>query len=124
MAQKTTHIAEPQRGEESTLAQFVRVHFKTLELPPVKDGVVIGRDSVVTPEVMLQTLRLSSGEHFRKLDVSDGVVNCVLVRESVLKKIKAEDIAAFILRRVKPFMSTGEILAIRLTIEIVLEDVI
>lgn len=103
--------------------QNIRVRVKALEIPPVKDGIVIGKAAAMGAEAMMRTLRLMSTEHFVHLVVSgDEIVADVIVRESVLRKLKEERLRAFVLKRIKPVMAENELLMLDMDIEVVIED--
>lgn len=110
----------PEYGTDSS-AQFFRLRFRTLELPAVRDGVVIGRCAPITSDAMLQTLRLMSAERFAELPAEDETVVSVIVREGILKRVSAETILQFVLERVKPYMSDTEVLRLDIDLEILLE---
>jgi hypothetical protein len=112
------------KGDSSeTNEQYVRVRIKALEIPPVKDGIVIGRSAPIGADAMMRTLKLMSTELFVHLSVShDNVVSDVIVREAVLRKLKEDRLRAFILKRIKPLMAENELLMLDMEIEVVIED--
>jgi hypothetical protein len=120
---KKSSAANPESG--STSEQYVRVRLKALEIPPIKDGIVIGRNAPMGAEAMLRTLKLMSNEQFERVQIkSDDIVSDVIVRESVVRKLKQEKLTAFILSRVKPLMSSNELLMLDMEIEVVVEDTV
>jgi hypothetical protein len=103
--------------------QYVRVRLKALEIPPVKDGIVIGRAAQIGPEAMMRTLKLMSKEAFVHISLKkDDVISDAIVRESVLRKLKEEKLHDFILTRIKPLMTETELLILDMEIEVVVED--
>jgi hypothetical protein len=112
-------------GEDSseTSEQYVRVRIRALEIPPVKDGIVIGRSAPMGADAMLRTLKLMSTELFTHLAVPhDNVVSDIIVRESVLRKLKEDKLRAFVLKRIKPLMAENELLLLDMEIEVVVEE--
>jgi hypothetical protein len=106
-----------------TNEQYVRVRIKALEIPPVKDGIVIGRSAPMGADAMMRTLKLMSTELFVHLSVTqDEIISDVIVREAVLRKLKEERLRAFILKRIKPLMAENELLMLDMEIEVVVED--
>jgi hypothetical protein len=103
--------------------QYVRVRVKALEIPPVKDGIVIGRAAPMGAEAMLRTLKLMSTERFVRIVIAnDAIVSDVIVREAVLRKLKEDRLRLFILKRIKPLMAENELLMLDMEIEVVIED--
>ena len=103
--------------------QYVRVRIKALEIPPVKDGIVIGKSAPMGADAMLRTLKLMSTEHFVRIVIeNDPIVSDVIVREAVLRKLKEDRLRNFILKRIKPLMAENELLMLDMEIEVVIED--
>jgi len=101
---------------------LVRVRLKALEIPPIKDGLIIGRAAAIGGEAMARTLRLMTTENFERIRVKDDVVDEIIIRTAVLKKLGAERVQAFVLTRVKPLMSETELLMLDIEVELVLEE--
>ena len=103
--------------------QFVRVRIKALEIPPVKDGIVIGRSAPMGADAMMRTLKLMSTELFVHLVIKgDNVISDVIVREAVLRKLKEDRLRKFVLKRIKGLMAENELLMLDMEIEVVVED--
>jgi hypothetical protein len=114
---------EVKEASSETNEQYVRVRIKALEIPPVKDGIVIGRAAPMGAEAMLRTLKLMSTEHFVHIAITnDAIVADVIVREAVLRKLKEDRLRQFILKRIKPLMAENELLMLDMEIEVVIED--
>lgn len=105
--------------------QYVRVRLKALEIPPVKDGIVIGRNAPMGAEAMMRTLKLMSNERFVHIVIkNDDIVSDAIVRESVIRKLKEDKLRTFILARIRPLMADNELLMLDMEIEVVVEDTI
>lgn len=104
--------------------KLIRVRLRALEMPPIKDGLVIGRNAAIGGEAMTRTLRLVSNEKFDRVVLKDDVVEELIVRQAVLRKLGRERLIAFVMKRVKPIMAETELLLLDIDIELVLEDVI
>ena len=105
-------------------AQSIRVRFKALEIPPIKDGVVIGRRAPISVGSMLETLKLVSNERFTSIDVMDDVIGEIVVREALLRKVETDTLKRFVVDRIKPSMAETELLSLYMEIEIVMEDIL
>lgn len=112
-----TPLAAPHDSTEKTL----RVRVKALEIPPVKDALVIGRNAAIGGEAMARTLRLMSNEKFDQVIVKDPVVHEILVRTAVMRKVGKDRLVKFVLERVKPVMSESELLLLEIEVELVFE---
>lgn len=117
----SSHILGARKSAEAR-AEFVRLRFKTLEIPPIRDGVVVGRAAQVSSETMQKILQLASADRFVSLPLHDDIIADVLIRESVLRKIDAEAVRDFVLQQIKPAMASSEVLSLQLEIEIVMEQ--
>lgn len=115
---KRSKEAPPESNE-----QYVRVRVKALEIPPVKDGIVIGKSAPMGADAMMRTLKLMSTERFLHIAIpGDEIVSDVVVREAVLRKLKEDRLRTFILKRIKPLMAENELLMLDMEIEVVIED--
>ena len=118
-------VSKPKDSAAVPTEQYVRVRLKALEIPPIKDGIVIGRTAPMGAQAMLRTLKLMSNERFIHIVIKqDGVVSDVIVRESVIRKLKEEKLRAFIQTRISPLMAENELLMLDMEIEVVVEDTI
>jgi hypothetical protein len=117
-------LKEISKGEDNTLAeQYVRVRLKALEIPPVKDGIVIGKRAPIGAEAMMRTLKLMSNEQFVHLPIKgDDIMSDAIVREAVLRKLKRDKLYAFITKRIRPLMADNELLMLDMEIEVVVEE--
>lgn len=117
----TTHTLSPRKLPEGR-AEFVRLRFKTLEIPPIRDGVVLGRGAQVNSATMQQILQLARAERFCSVPVQDDVIEDILIRESILRKLDGDAVRNFVLGQIKPAMSATEILSLQLEVEVVLDQ--
>jgi hypothetical protein len=105
--------------------QLIRVRVKALEIPPIKDGIVIGRDAAIGGEAMARTLRLMTNEKFERFTVpKDDIVQDVILRTSIVRKLGKDRVLKFVLERIKPVMTETELLMLDIDVELVIEDAI
>jgi hypothetical protein len=107
---------------DSHAEKLLRVRLRALEIPPIKDGLVIGRDAAIGGEAMTRTLRLMTNEKFERISIKDEIVQELIVRSAVLRKVGQERLVAFIHKRVKPIMTETELLMLDIEVEVVIED--
>ena len=124
MPKKTTRVlrAASQPQQDPSTEQYVRVRLKALDIPPIKDGILIGKAAPIGPESMMRMLKLVGNDRFIHLTIKDDIIADIIIRESVLKKLKEEKLKEFILNRIKPMMSDSELLMLNMDIEVVVED--
>lgn len=114
-----------QEASSESNEQYVRVRVKALEIPPVKDGIVLGKSAPIGPDAMMRTLKLMTTERFVHFTITnDEIVSDVIVREAVLRKLKEDRLRAFVLKRIRPLMAENELLMLDIEIEIVIEDTV
>lgn len=116
-ARKVTPSA-PQHTHE----KLMRVRVRALEIPPIKDGLVIGRDAAIGGEAMARTLRLMTNDKFERILLKDEVVQEIIARTAVVRKVGQDRLTQFVLTRVKPIMTESELLLLDIEIELVIED--
>jgi len=102
----------------------VRVRARVTEFgyPPVHDALVLGVNAPQGTEAFKKGLGLLVSTPFEHINVKDDVIGSVLVRSSVLRRLSPEKFVDFIMRRVKPLMSTEEILHLDMSVEVDLDD--
>lgn len=122
MSVRITRVIPPKDGADDATAQFLRVRFRTLEMPPIRDGVIIGKGAPVSSDAMMETLRLVSTERFYPVPVIDDTVGAIIVREGLLKRMQPSLIAEFVLSRVKPYMSYTEVLRLDVDVDTLVES--
>lgn len=98
------------------------VRLRALEMPPIKDGLVIGSKAAIGAEAMTRTLRLMSNEKFEVIRFKDEIVEAIIVRLAILKKIGRDRLVDFVMKRVKPVMAESELLMLDIQVELVIED--
>src|SRR4051812_39822977 len=114
-----TSVPAPEVSEK-----LMRVRLRALEIPPIKDGLVIGVDAAIGGEAMARTLRLMTNEKFDRILVKDEIVQEIIVRSAVLRKVGQERLLSFVLKRVKPVMAETELLLLDIDVELVIEDMV
>ncbi len=72
---------------------------------------------------MFRTLRLMTNEKFERIQLKDDVVQELIVRTAIVRKLGRDRLTDFVMRRVKPVMGENELLMLDIEVEIVIEDV-
>ncbi|MGR8936048.1 MAG: hypothetical protein ACU837_16970 [Gammaproteobacteria bacterium] len=100
----------------------VKAHIREFTIPPVRDGLVLGRESPIGCVAMRRALELLIAAPFEYIEIEDDIVKDILVRQTLLRRVPADKLVDFVLRRIKPLMSSDEILYLELNAEILIED--
>ncbi len=100
----------------------MRVRVRSLEMPPVKDGLVIGKSAAIGIDAMLRTLSILTHEEFERLHFSDDIIDDIIVKTSVLRKAGRERLVKFIVTNLRPIMTATELLVLDIYIELIIED--
>ncbi len=102
--------------------QIIKARVREFVLPPIIDGLILGRLSPIGHVAVGKALALLTTTPFEHVPIEDDVIGDVLVRSAVLRKIDAETLRSFILKYVKPLMGPEEILHLELEAEVVIES--
>jgi hypothetical protein len=122
---KTSKRSSQQTTAAPQSEQLIRVRVKALEIPPIKDGIVIGRDAAIGGEAMVRTLRLMTNEKFERFVLpKDDIIQDVILRSAVVRKLGKERVLKFVMDRIKPVMTESELLMLDIDIELVIEDTV
>ena len=118
---KSAPLRVSQQRNAPASEKMLRVRLRALEIPPIKDGLVIGRDAAIGGEAMLRTLRLMTNEKFERIQINDSMIEDIIVRAAVLRKLGRDRLLEFILKRVKPVMAETELLMLDIEVEVLIE---
>lgn len=125
-AEIMTEVRRPIKQDSQNAAPsretLMRVRVKSLEIPPVKDGLVIGHKAAIGADAMLRTLSIMTHESFERLHVSDDVIEDVIVKTSVVRKTGPDRLLKFVMKHLKPVMTPTELLMLDIYVEMVIED--
>ena len=101
----------------------VRIQLNEFVIPPVTDALVIGRKAPIGSEALQKALCLLHVSPFEQIDFpDDDTVEVLLVRRSVLRKLPHDRLIALVLRRVKPYMTNDEVVHLKISVEVNLEE--
>lgn len=107
-------------GEHSSL--IVRMRLREFTIPPIRDALVIGTNAPIGGEAMRRALKLLHVAPFNSIKVNDDVIDEILVRDGLLRKINIDALKTLVMSRVRPFMSNEEVIHIDLDVELVIEE--
>ena len=100
----------------------LKVRVRQFTVPPVRDAMVIGRQSPVGCVAMKRCIGLLSPDPFEDIHISDHpIVSDLIVRRHLLLRVPKEQLTDFVLREIAPMMGDTEILVLDLDVEVELE---
>jgi hypothetical protein len=103
--------------------QLLRLRVKEFEMPPIKDGMIIGKRAPIGAEAMERCLTLLCTDDFTRLKLeNDEIVDAIFIRSALLKRVSSERILELVRTSLKPMMTATEILMMDLQLEITLES--
>jgi hypothetical protein len=92
-------------------------------IPPIKDMLVLGKDSAVGCIAMRRALELLIKAPFEHIELSDDeIISDILVRQAILRRIPRDELVLFVLEHVKPLLGTDEILQIDIDVNVFLNN--
>lgn len=97
---------------------LITAKIKEFSIPPITDGLIIGKEAAIGVSALQKALKLLIPEEFDHIEIQDDVINSLLIRCSIIKRLSEKRVVAFLLQQVKPLMSVDEIFHIQLETEI------
>jgi hypothetical protein len=100
----------------------LRARVQEFTIPPFRDALVLGRDSPIGCAAIRKAINLLGASPFEHIELQDEIINDIVVRRAILRRIPKETLIAFVLNRIKPLMGTEEILQLDLDADVLLEE--
>jgi hypothetical protein len=100
----------------------LRVRVKEFGIPPIHDGLVMGKRSPIGCAAMRKCLDLLVAAPFEHVEIDDDVIGDLLVRKTILLRIPRDTLAGFVVKNLKPLMSAEEVLHLDLEAEVFLTE--
>ncbi|MBL1262258.1 hypothetical protein [Candidatus Methylomicrobium oryzae] len=88
----------------------ISVHVGEYAIPPLKDMLVLGRNSPIGCIAMRRAIELLVKTPFEHIELDDEVISDILVRQSILRRLSREELIDFVVARMKPMMGPDEVL--------------
>jgi hypothetical protein len=99
---------------------FLQARIKEFAIPPITDGLVIGREASIGTVALQKALNLLIPDHFEHLIIDDEIIADVLIKSILFRRLTKDRLVKFIMEQIKPFMNTQDILQVQLDLEILL----
>ena len=97
---------------------FLQARIKEFAIPPITDGLVIGREASIGTGALQKALNLLIPDHFEHVTIDDEIIADVLIKSILLRRLTKERLVQFLIEQIKPFMSAQDILHVQLDMEI------
>ncbi|HEY0268634.1 MAG TPA: hypothetical protein VGC12_05300, partial [Methyloradius sp.] len=107
----------------ATIQKKVHLNVRISEyaIPPVKDMLVMGRDSAVGCIAMRRAIELLVKAPFEHIELSDDdIIGDILVRQAILKRVPKDDLIDFVLTHLKPLLGAEEVLQVDVDVDVFL----
>ena len=82
----------------------ISVRVNEFTIPPVADGLVLGKDSPIGFAAISKALSLLIADNMQSVEVNDEVISHIIVRRGILRRVPQDRLVAFVLEQVKPLM--------------------
>ncbi len=99
----------------------INARVRVWEVPPVRDGLVLGREAPIGCVALREALGLLVPQPFAHLELDDPVISDIIVREPLLALVPRAMLTRFVLEQIKPHMSAQQILLLDLEVEALLD---
>lgn len=97
---------------------LLQARIKEFAIPPITDGLIIGREAAIGTIALQKALKLLIPDHFEQVTIDDDIVADVLIKSILLRRLTKERLIKFLIEQIKPFMSPQDILHVQLEMEI------
>lgn len=97
---------------------LLQARIKEFAIPPITDGLVIGREASIGTVALQKALNLLVPDHFEHVTIDDEIVADVLIKSILLRRLTKDRLIKFLMEQVKPFMSQKDIIHVQLDLEI------
>lgn len=101
---------------------LLQARIKEFAIPPITDGLVIGREASIGTVALQKALNLLVPDHFEHVTIDDEIVADMLIKSILLRRLtkdRTKDrLIKFLMEQVKPFMSQKDIIHVQLDLEI------
>ena len=98
------------------------VRVSEFAIPPVSDGLVLGKDAPIGFAAISKALSLLIADNMQNIEVEDDVISHIIVRRGILCRVPEDRLVAFVLQRVKPLMCAKEVLHLHIKAEVIIEE--
>ena len=99
----------------------LEMRFSRFALPPVRDAMVIGHKARIGPHAIEKAFQDLTPGMFKLFRVDHPVIEAMLIRKSILRKIDEQSILKYIIEHVEQIMDDTDSLRIEINLELVIK---
>ena len=99
----------------------LKARVREFGVPPIHDALVVGNRAAIGCTAIRKAVELLVASPFEHIEIKDDVINDIIVRSAILRRVPKEKLIAFVLTQVKPLMAADEILHLDLEVEVTME---
>lgn len=103
------------------LQHSIRVRVREFGIPPIHDGLVLGKESPIGCEAFRRAINLLVATPFEHIELDDVVIGDILIRTNILRRIPKDKLISFVLQHIKPLMEPDDVLHMDVDLEVSLE---
>ena len=107
---------------KTSIRHSLSARVSEFDIPPVTDGLLIGKNSPIGFSAINKALNLLVAENFVTVEVEDDTISHCVVRRAIIRRIPQDKLVAFLLERIKPLMCAQEILNLELKADVMIEE--
>jgi hypothetical protein len=107
---------------KTSIRHSLSARVSEFDIPPVTDGLLIGKDSPIGYSAISKALNLLVADNFVTVEVEDDTISHCVVRRAIIRRIPQDKLVAFLLERIKPLMCAQEILHLELKTDVMIEE--
>lgn len=101
----------------------IKLSFETIQLPPFRDVLILGRSAVHGRTGLSRALQLLAPDHFETIDIQEGNVEAVYISRQLLNKISQEKMIQALSKKVFPYVTEGELIKVDVKVDVVANTV-
>ncbi len=100
----------------------IQLHFTRYELPPLKDALIIGKRAPVGAQSINRAFQELSPGVFLLIPIEHPIVEAVLIRTSVLRKLPQHELLSRLLHQADQMMDERDTLHVALDFEMIVDE--
>lgn len=108
---------------ETQSKAYINARVSEYAIPPIRDMLVLGKDSPIGCIAMRRALELLIKTPFEHIELeNDDVISDILVRVPILKRVPKEQLINYVLTHIKPLLGQEEVLHVEVDVSVFLSS--
>lgn len=101
----------------------VSIGFEEISLPPIKDILVMGKNSPHGKYGIRECFNLLSPNKFELIEINNEIVQAIVVSKNILKRMSIEKIIEILEENVFPYILDVEIVRVDFNVKILIDNI-